>query len=354
MPLNPRAHGRPLFAARIRSRPEHFFVEEILGFAPEGEGEHAWLWLEKRSTNTEWLARQLARLAGVRAVDVGYAGLKDRHAVTRQWFSIRTPGSAAEWAALPEGVELMAATRGRRKLRRGAHSGNRFRIVLDGIDTEPSMSAVVARLDRIRAAGVPNYFGPQRFGRDGGNLTLAERLFAGERLRRHERGLALSAARAQLFNAVLAARVAAGSWDRILAGDVAGLAGSNSVFAVADLTAELERRAAALDVHPTGPLWGSKTKLMRSKAAAEIERTATTKPVSSGSAAGIERTATAPFTELKVGLENAGLEHGFRPLRVSASRLMLTRRPGRMTLGFELPRGAYATAVIGELADCDG
>lgn len=336
MQLNPRAHGPPLFAARIRRGPEHFFVEEILGFEPEGEGEHAWLWLEKRSTNTEWLARRLARLAGVRNVDVGYAGLKDRHAVTRQWFSVRTPEPVAEWAALPEGVQLIVATRGRRKLRRGAHSGNRFRIVLDEVEAEPAMSAVVARLDRIRAAGVPNYFGPQRFGRDAGNLALAARLFAGERLRRHERSLALSAARAELFNAVLAARVEAGSWDRILPGDVAGLAGSNSVFAVADLTAELERRAAAMDIHPTGPLCGSKTE-----------------PVSSGSAAEVERTATAPFPDLKTGLERAGLEHGFRPLRVAAARLALIRRPGRMTLGFELPSGAYATSVLAELADCD-
>ena len=253
--------------------------------------------------------------------------------MTRQWFSVRTPEPAADWADLPEGVELLAATRGRRKLRRGVHSGNRFRIVLDEVSPEPAMSAVVARLDRIRAAGVPNYFGPQRFGRGGGNLALAARLFAGERLRRGERGIALSAARAELFNAVLAARVRAGSWDRILPGEVAGLAGSNSVFAVADPAPEIEHRAAAHDIHPTGPLWGSRSKLMPSKAVAELEQTAT-----------------AAFPELKAGLEAAGLERGFRPLRVAAARLALIRRPGRMTLGFELPRGAYATSLLAEFA----
>ncbi len=265
---------------------------------------------------------------------MGFAGLKDRHAVTRQWFSVRTPAPVSEWAELPEGVELLAATRGRRKLRRGVHTGNRFRIVLDEVTPEPPMSAVLARLDRIRAAGVPNYFGPQRFGRGDGNLSLAARLFAGERLRRSERGLALSAARARLFNAVLAARVEAGNWNRFLPGDVAGLAGSNSVFAVADQDPELERRLAANDIHPTGPLWGSKTKLMPSKLAAELEQTATV-----------------PFAELREGLERAGLERGFRPLRLAVAGLTLVRRPGRMTLGFELPSGAYATSVLAEIAD---
>lgn len=215
------------------------------------------------------------------------------------------------------------------------HSGNRFRIVLDEVSPEPAMSAVVARLDRIRAAGVPNYFGPQRFGRDAGNLALARRLFAGERLRRNERSLALSAARAELFNAVLGARVATGSWERILPGEVAALAGSNSVFAVEESAPELERRAALRDIHPTGPLWGSGSTLVPSYSAAEIEQAAT-----------------ASFSDLKSGLEGAGLERGFRPLRVFAARLALIRRPGRMTLGFELPRGGYATVVLGELADC--
>lgn len=197
------------------------------------------------------------------------------------------------------------------------------------------MSALVSRLDSIRAAGVPNYFGPQRFGRGAGNLALAARLFAGERLRRSQRSLALSAARAELFNAVLAARVEAGSWDRILPGEIAGLAGSNSVFAVADSTPETERRAAAQDIHPTGPLWGSETKPMPSNAVAELEQSAT-----------------ALFPELTAGLERAGLERGFRPLRVAAAELVLIRRPGRMTLGFELPRGAYATSLLREFADC--
>ena len=182
-----RAHGEPLFSANSRAQTADFDVTELLGFEPAGTGEHDLLYIEKAGSNTAWLARQLARYAKVPAVDVGYAGLKDRHAVTRQWFSVRTVQSRPDWLKLDiDGVRVLSAARHDRKLRRGAHRSNAFRIRLrDVVPTGAAMrfADLVARIDALRTLGVPNYFGEQRFGR--GNLDLARSLFAGKRLSRH-------------------------------------------------------------------------------------------------------------------------------------------------------------------------
>jgi len=185
--------------------------------------------------------------------------MKDRHAVTRQWFSVRRPaGTPADWSALEvEGAQVLEVSRNNRKLRRGAHSGNQFRIVVRGSansDPETSGELVQQRTRTIVEQGVPNYFGEQRFGREGGNLQLAEALFAGKRLKRDKRSFALSSARAWLFNQVLQQRVEAGTWSELQAGDVAALDGSGSIFAVEELDETLEKRCRELDLHPTGPL----------------------------------------------------------------------------------------------------
>jgi tRNA pseudouridine13 synthase len=329
-----RAHGEPLFRAGFRARSSHFRVTEELGFEPSGEGEHDYLYIEKVDANTDWVARQLARSAGVRPVDVGYAGRKDRHAVTHQWFSVRTVGRVVDWSALDiEGVTVLEAARHDRKLRRGAHRANRFRIVL--VDVTPAkVAALVARVDRIRAFGVPNYFGAQRFGRD--NLGLARSLFAGRRLRRNERSLALSAARAGLFNAILDARVRTGSWDRLVEGELANLDGTGSVFPVAGVDEALEQRVRRHDVHPTASLWGSVASRRVTGQAESLE------------AAAVER-----LVELRSGLETAGLDTGQRPCRVVPRQLAVLARPGELTLSFALPSGAYATSVLRELGEID-
>ena len=252
----PYAHGVPPLTATLRREPGDFQVEELLGFEASGEGEHAFLLIEKSGANTEWVARRLADIAGVAPAAVGYAGLKDRHAVTRQAFTVQLPGRAdPDWgsADIP-GVRVLAASRHQRKLKRGAHRGNRFRIRLRDVHGEHA--AVEAKLAAIHAQGVPNYFGEQRFGRDGGNLALAEALFAGKRMPRVQRGFALSAARSELFNAVLATRVADASWDRALDGEVFMLDGSHAIFGPEPSDDGLAQRLAALDIHPTGPLWG--------------------------------------------------------------------------------------------------
>src|SRR5690606_10303247 len=232
----PRAHGAPVLSARIRVAPEDFDVTELDGFEASGAGEHLVLTIEKRSMNTAFVARLLAEWAGVDERAVGYAGLKDRHAVTRQRFSVQLPGREAPGVealerddpATGQRLRVLGHARHSRKLPRGALAGNRFALVLRGVEGEPA--AIEARLRAIAGRGVPNYFGGQRFGHAGGNVGKALRMFAGARVKRDERALLLSAARSALFNRVLAARVAGGSWDRGLDGEAWMLDGSRSVF----------------------------------------------------------------------------------------------------------------------------
>ncbi|MFO0511454.1 MAG: tRNA pseudouridine(13) synthase TruD, partial [Gammaproteobacteria bacterium] len=167
----PRAYGPPLGTARLRTVPEDFQVEERLGFEPSGAGDHVLVRVRKRGANTAWVARALARIAGVRPHDVGYAGLKDRHAVTTQWFSLpaRRQGPAALAEARGEGWEVLEAHAHRRKLPRGALAGNDFRIVLRGFDGD--REALERRVEKLRQHGVPNYCGPQRGGRALANLA---------------------------------------------------------------------------------------------------------------------------------------------------------------------------------------
>ncbi|GAA0715010.1 tRNA pseudouridine(13) synthase TruD [Dokdonella soli] len=273
-------------------------------------------------------------MAGVAPVAVGYAGLKDRHAVTRQSFSVQLPGRAdPDWAALAiPGVSVISATRHNRKLKRGAHRGNRFRIRLR--DVRGELDQVETKLLTIRERGVPNYFGEQRFGRDGQNLALAEALFAGRRMPRAQRGFALSAARSELFNAVLATRVADASWDRALDGEVWMLDGSHSVFGPEPWNADLAARLAAFDIHPTGPLWGR----------GELR--------SEGQVRALERAAIEPGRALAEGLQRAGLEQERRALRLGARDLVHEWLPdGGLVLDFQLAQGAFATTVLRELCD---
>ncbi|MDQ3618292.1 MAG: tRNA pseudouridine(13) synthase TruD, partial [Pseudomonadota bacterium] len=213
-PTLPRAHGAAVLEARIRTAPEDFFVEELPGFEATGSGEHLLLTIEKRSMNTAFAAKRIAQWAGVGEMAIGYAGMKDRHAVTRQRFSVHLPRRIAPDLALLQAgsLEVTAADSLRvidhqwhaKKLPRGALAGNRFVLMLRKVHGE--REAIEARLQRIAGYGVPNYFGEQRFGRDGDNIANALAMFAGRRVRREQRGLLLSAARSELFNRVLAAR----------------------------------------------------------------------------------------------------------------------------------------------------
>ena len=330
----PYAHGGPPATGVLRAEVDDFRVDEVLGFDPTGSGEHAFLTIEKRGANTEWVARQLARAAGVAPVAVGFAGLKDRHAVTRQVFTVQLAGRVdPDWSALAiPGVEVMSATRHNRKLKRGAHRGNRFRILMR--EVRGDAAAIDARLAAIGARGVPNYFGEQRFGRDGGNVALAEALFEGRRLPREQRGIALSAARSELFNHVLARRVLDGSWDRALEGEVWMLDGTHAIFGPQPYDEALAQRLAAFDIHPTGPSWGA-GELRSNDAVRELELAA------------IE-----PHASLARGLEREGLSQERRALRLVAHDFAHSwEAPDRLLVEFGLGAGSFATTLLRELCD---
>ena len=332
----PRAHGAAVLTARIRSTDADFFVEELPGFEPSGAGEHLLLTIEKRGMNTAFAAKTIAQWAGVAESAIGYAGLKDRHAVTRQRFSVWIPKKIAPDIALLDRDELRVLDHAwhLRKLPRGALAGNRFVLVLR--EVEGDRHAIEQRLQAIATHGVPNYFGEQRFGRKGDNVQQAVAMFAGRRVKREERSVLLSAARSELFNRVLAARVAAGVWNAALDGEVWMLDGSRSVFGPEAFTPELQARLDAFDIHPTGPLWG----------AGELR---THGPVHSlEMAAMVGDTA----SRLQRGLERADLQQERRSLRLRSTELTWEWCPdGALELRFTLPPGCYATILLRELGD---
>lgn len=304
----------------------------MLDYALSGDGEHDYLWLEKQDANTAWVAGKLALHAAVRESEVGFAGMKDRNALSRQWFSVRRPSSAGtNWEAfdLP-GVRILEQARHGRKLRRGAHLGNKFRIALRGVDTPEA--SINARLELVRNSGVPNYFGEQRFGRDGNNLQLAQQLFSGKRLRRNKRGIALSAARSYLFNHIVQERVRDGSWNRLIPGEYACLDGSNSIFAVEQVDRQLQERCRAMDIHPGGALWGWG------------------EPACRGAILSLELAAVLPFEDFRKGLESQ-MDQSRRALRLVVRDLEWELGGQTVWLEFSLARGGFATAVLREIGD---
>ncbi len=325
------AFGGAPARGELRRVPADFEVTEVLGFEPDGAGQHIWLWVAKAGANTGDVARALAAHAGVAPAAVGFAGRKDRSAQTRQWFSVDLAGRPEpDWAAPAEACWwIEAVVRHGRKLRPGTHRANRFRIRVR--DVVGDRGAVDQRLDAIRAAGFPNYFGPQRFGRAGANLARARSAL--QRRRPRAPSMAVSAARSWLFNRVLAQRVADGTWDRALLGEALMLAGTRSVFIHDGSDPTVAERAAALDLDPTGPLWGRGQPPVD---AAMAER---------------ETGWLADEAELRAGLERLGTRAERRPLRTPAEALDWCWDGGDLIVAFTLRRGAFATSFLAEVVD---
>ena len=330
----PPAWGDPPGCAVIRSCPEDFMVSEQLGFEPSGEGEHVFLYVQKRNLNSADLQQRIADLAGVPPRDIGLSGLKDRNAVTRQWFSVGMAGrTEPDWQALQSAgdVQVLSVERHLRKLRRGVHKANRFTLVLR--ELRGDRVALEQRLQLLRDEGVPNYFGEQRFGRQGSTLEQARRwLSSGRKITRNKRGLYLSALRSYLFNRLLAERVEAGSWNTVLNGDVCMLQGTRSLFTCEQVDDDICARAASGDIHPGLPLWGRGT-----------------------SPAGPQR-ARQQAESLKDDLdiceflESAGLELSWRPARMLADDFCWQFcDDGNLQLDFSLGAGSYATALLAGL-----
>ncbi len=311
LPLWPNAYPASGATATLKASNEDFVVTELPLQLPSGAGEHVWLDVEKNGANTAFVAQQLADAAGVPAGDVGYAGLKDRYAVTRQWFSIYLPkGETPDLTMLqhPE-FKVLGQSRHVKKLRPGDLQGNRFRIVLRDVVGE--RAAIEANLQAIAAKGVPNYFGAQRFGFDGGNVEQGRAMLAREiRVRNpKKKGIYLSAVRSFVFNEVLALRIQQGLWGQALPGDVMDSAGL-----------------------PTGPLWGR----------GRVSTTDDARALENGVA---ERHAT-----LCNGMEHAGLEQDRRALVASPAGMTWEwPQADQLVLTFDLPAGNYATAVLNEI-----
>jgi tRNA pseudouridine13 synthase len=329
----PRAYGSALGSGIIRRAPEDFRVTEIPLLTPDGEGEHCWLYIRKRNSNTTWVASRLAEFAGVAQKVVSYAGMKDRNAITEQWFSVQLPGREdPDWQAIKsDEFEVLESKRHSRKLKTGALRGNRFEIRVCDVDADPGQ--VGERLEQLKR-GMPNSFGSQRFGRNGDNLVQAERLLARPKARvsRNKRSIWLSAVRSALFNRVLAARIEAGNWNQPLPGDAFQLEGKSAVFATDSIDAELQARCAACEIHPTGPLCGSGDVMV------------------TGEAAVLEQTVLEPYRDWIDGLSAFRMNHARRALRVMPGDLAWTQEAGdQWLLSFSLPAGSYATSLLHEL-----
>lgn len=331
-------HGFPQLPviAQIRTVPEDFVVEEELGFSPTGEGEHVFLYIRKRGRNTEDIARALARHAGVPRKAVSYAGLKDRNAVTSQYFSVHLPGrNDPDWQEMADtSLEFLSINRHRKKIKRGGLQRNRFRLLLREFDGNRELAE--QRLAELKVRGMPNYFTAQRFGHDANNLHHAdEMLMNGRRIKdRFKRNIYLSAARSWLFNLLLAERIRSNTWNKAIQGDSMMLSGSRSCFHIETVDEEIKKRVDELDISPTGPLWGRGSSMLTAEAAE------------------VEAASLSHWQSWKEGLEKSGQQMARRSLRMPVTDLSWNwQQENQLELKFSLQPGCYATAVLRELGN---
>lgn len=361
----PPAHGVALFNAVFKQSAADFQVYEELNIDFSGAGEHLYLQVEKSSMNTDEVLSFIQACYSLGSADVGLCGLKDRHSVSTQWFSVRTnevaelfvdkvstfnQQQADQWGeddTQLKSMQLIRSERHSRKLRRGAHRCNHFDITLRAIqptlDTGSDLlHAVSTRMDTISSQGFPAYIGPQRFGENARNLQRALQWLKNPRKRtsRQQRSLWLSSARSALFNVVCAARVKEQSWQQAKPGEPLVLDGSKSFFLsegagedTESLKPEsIEQRLAQFDVHPSAPWWG------RGRSPAL------------GSCAEFEQHVLQPFGTLLEGLERAGLEQERRAIRARASDVTINwLSTEELRLQFSLSPGLFATSLLREL-----
>ena len=334
IPVWPYVYGQPSGLGKIRSVPEDFIVKENLAFEPSGTGEHVFLQIEKTGENTDYVARQLARFANVRQRDVSFAGLKDRYAITTQWFSVWLPGKAdPDWTQFETGsMKVLHTARHARKLKRGVLSGNSFKLIIR--DWQGDKDKTIRQLEAMKANGIANYYGPQRFGNEGQNVNKALGLFQGAKVGREQRSLYLSAARSYLFNQILAFRVSSELWNQAVAGDTYMFDLSHSCFKSELADAEIIRRLDAKEIHATGALWG------RGEAGVSAD---TLK---------IEQDIIDAYPQLAQGLISCAVDKDRRALRVNVQDLHWQFvNDDLLELNFTLPAGSYATSVLREIIE---
>ncbi len=354
--IPPRSTDLPPAGGVLGPSPEHFFVEEIPAYPLSGKGEHVFVFVEKVGLNTTDVARRIADAAGQKARDVGYAGMKDKNAVTRQWFSVCTKAENAEAWDLGEGARVLSATRHDNKLRTGHLIGNRFTLtfVSAGLGAPQRATALAAHLSE---SGLPNYFGPQRFGFEGRNLSkalgwLKEQSHETERTeddgrrrnrkrprkdrQRFDNKLLPSVIQSEFFNRYVHARLLRP--EILLPGEVVRLDGTGKCFVVQDLNHETPRRLSG-DLHLTGPMPGPKT-LQAEAEALDLEHT-------------VLRSLELTEKDLTVlGLHAPGTR---RDLLIRPENLTVSpgEKPEEYCLSFSLPAGGYATNIAYELTGGD-
>ncbi|MDO6486617.1 tRNA pseudouridine(13) synthase TruD [Colwellia sp. 6_MG-2023] len=335
-------HHKPESKGLLRVNQSDFKVFELLPFLPCGEGEHLFIHIRKTGANTVFVARELAKYFKVKEQLVSYAGLKDRFAVTEQWFGIHVPGKQTYDLSdlVIEGVEVLSYKRHNKKLRTGALTGNRFELILRDV-TE--LKTLYERWQKIIEQGVPNYFGEQRFGIDGGNIEHALGLFSGTKVKdKKKRGMYLSAARSYIFNAIVNQRIKNNTFSELQLGDVLMLAGSQSVFRPKEIDAVLKQRLIEKDVDITAAMWGAGD-LMTAAEPGILEQEIADKN-----------------SEFANGLPRFGLKQERRRIRLvvdNADIELLTNDSlieealPAVKISFSLAAGSYATTVLRELID---
>jgi len=329
-------HGKPESTGILRSQMSDFKVFEQLPFSPCGEGEHLFVHIRKTGANTVFVARELAKYFKVKEQLVSYAGLKDRFAVTEQWFGVHVPGKQ-EYNLDDlniEGVEVLTYKRHNKKLRTGALTGNRFELILRDVT---AIKALTMRWQSIVEQGVPNYFGEQRFGIDGGNIERALSLFSGQKVKdKKKRGIYLSAARSHIFNNVINERINQERFDKVAVGDVLMLAGTQSVFHLDEVNETIKQRFIDKDIDITAPMWG----------AGELMTSA--EPLT------LEQKVAQESDEFCQGLPRFGLKQERRRIRLNISDTdieVISNKESENTVkvSFILSAGCYATTVLREL-----
>ena len=324
----------PKQTALLKAECADFVVKEQLGYDMSGDGEFVAVKVRKTDCNTLFVGEQLAKFAGISARNMSYAGLKDRKAVTEQWFSLQMPGQPTpDFSQFSlEGVEILEVTRHQRKIRIGSLQDNHFEILLRNAEETDELKV---RLDFLAKNGFPNYFTEQRFGRDGNNLTQALRWANGEiKVKdRNKRSFYLSAARSEIFNLILSKRMELDLAQQILVGDVLQLNGSHSWFVVdeSEDLALLQQRLAQQDVLLTAPLIGEEEK----------------------SAVDFEHEIFAQHQALFALMRQERMKAARRPILMQPQQFQWQFEPNGLRLQFDLQVGSYATALIRELVNVE-
>ncbi len=326
------AYGQPSVSAFFKQSPFDFIVNEQLSFEPSGKGEHLFLKIEKNNLNTLDVCERIAQYFHVQSRNVAYAGLKDKNAITTQWFSFPCPIKANPdiKGFNSDIINVVESVRNSKKLKRGAIKENHFKIILRNIQGDKS--EIEKKIQCVIENGVPNYFGMQRFGRNEDNLSNAKKIFSGNlKCSRNKKSLYLSAARSLLFNEIVSKRVENNTWNSIIFGDVAVLNNTRSFFVIENSDTEIPQRLQQGDIHLSAPLWGKG------------------EPLSLGDARQLEELVASLNPEFSEGLVDEGLQQDRRAMRLLVSNLTYQFNDNALSLSFSIPSGAYATCVLREI-----